>query len=648
MSSGNDYRRRENNYRNIDIPKYINNNNNRYKTKTETSQTNKSPSKTFYVKIDPENLEKKFKKENYALQNKRKDNINNNNTNNSYMNNNLQQSFCLRNVEDRKSPIKYNKNNFIYYINNTSDNKNRKSDKKNNDKRLKEIRTISPIKSFNSNRINNRKYYTIQTNDENKTLYNNDLSYNKKNTFKNLNYNIESNSFSRTGNKDIPSLNIYLKKLTIIFVRLLDKIIWKHKKNEIMDAFFKSLKKNCSFHNNNKEKDNTPQLFKKKESKYNEYKDILPNYAKNNNNGESVPPNNNNSQNALELINKKKNQKKEPIYKKNKNNKELKKKHNSNKKKDIKRLKELEKKYEKIYENKKNENISFDNNYRNYILRKYKTQNSFEPKRLTDNNSFLSNLNFINNDEHLILDNVLKSKLLRIQFMRNIRNLPKMNYSQEIIPNLKYVNLKKYITLTTNNLNNEDKSDENETPIKKKEKNTEKRLLISPNKNNNNSEEKTYKIINVKDIQTADKRLNVYINYITLYNDKTKKNYNYYDNDLLKISNNFNFNYINEPLNKKTKKKNIFRKLDKIEEEPEEKNFNSSHNKKNNNRLTNNNNAEEGFLILEKDMNDSKKKAIKDNINNKKEYNVKEININRNNIREKYKLKKRRDEEKIK
>jgi hypothetical protein len=101
-------------------------------------------------------------------------------------------------------------------------------------------------------------------------------------------------------------------------------------------------------------------------------------------------------------------------------------------------------------------------------------------------------------------------------------------------------------------------------------------------------------------------------------------------------------------LNKKTKKKNIFRKLDKIEEEPEEKNFNSSHNKKNNNRLTNNNNAEEGFLILEKDMNDSKKKAIKDNINNKKEYNTKEIKINRNNIREKYKLKKRRDEEKIK
>ena len=530
------------------------------------------------------------------------------------------------------------------------DNKNRKSDKKNNDQRVKAIRTISPIKSFNNNRINNsnnKKYNTTQTKndlDKNRTLYNNDSSYNKKNTFKNLNYDVKS--FNGTRNKDKPSLNVYQKKLATIFVQIIDKIISKHKKKDIMDKFFKSLKNNCSFHNNNKELDNIPQLFTKKESKNNEYKDNLSNYVKNN--GEFVAPNNNNSQNAsLELINKMKNQKKELVYKKNKNNKELKEKHNSNKKKDIKRLKELEKKYEKIYENKKNEGVSFDNNYRNYILRKYRTQNLLGPKRLTNNNSFISNLNFTNNDEHLTLDNVLKSKLLRIKFMRNIRNLPKMNYSQEIIPNLKYMNLKKYITFTANCLNNEDKSYENEIPINKKEKNTIKRLLISP-KNNNNSEEKTYKIMNIKDIQTADKRLNVYINYITLYNDKTKKNYNYYDNDLLKISNNFNINYINEPMNKKTKKKNIFRKLDKIEEEPDDKYFNSSHKKNNNNRLIFNNNTEEGILLSEKDMNDSKKKTIKDNINNKKENNVIGININRNNIREKYKLKNRRDEEKVK
>ena len=79
---------------------------------------------------------------------------------------------------------------------------------------------------------------------------------------------------------------------------------------------------------------------------------------------------------------------------------------------DIKRLKELEKKYEKIYEIKKYTNAFFDNSFINYTLRKYKTQNSFISKKINDNNnSFISKLNMTNNNAHIIIDDILKNKL---------------------------------------------------------------------------------------------------------------------------------------------------------------------------------------------------------------------------------------------
>ena len=671
MSVVNNYRNREKYNRNTENSNYNHNNTNNgnknllYKTKTEVLpiNTKKTPNKSYYVKIDPENFEKKYNKEKCNLPNTRKDNNYNNGNNkisNSSTNSSIKKPFYLRDTKDRKSPIKYNENNFIYYTSNTSNNKSRKFDKNKNENKNKLIKNVSPVKFLNANRINNNsKYSAIQTNNnleknKNNRLYNNN-NYNhvlsdKKNISENANNNININRAYRSRDNDrdnkIPSLNIYQKKLTTIFVRIIDKIISKHKKNEIMNKFFENLKND--FHNNNSESVDVPLLFNKKDSKYNEYKykDIINNYSKTNNNL-LITPNYNKNQNSKELINRMKNDKKDPIYKINNNNKGLRTKPVSNKKKDIKRLKELEKKYEKIYENKKN--TSFDSNFRNYMLRKYKTQNSLIPKKLGDNNnnSYISKLNITNYNDHIFFDDILKSKLLKIKFMRNIDHFPEMNYSQEVTkPIQTYVSLKKYFT-STNVLNNKDKSYKKETPLKNKGKNIIKKLKLSQNRikpnnyNNDNKFFETYKIMNIKDIQTSDKRLNVYINYITLYNDNRKKNYDYYDNDILQISNNFNFNYINMPLNRKTKKKKLFKNLDKIEEEPEDKSFNSSTQKMNKNRLLINNNIEEGILILEKLIDDYKKKIIKNIIINKKKEKGKDIN--KNSIRGLYKSKHRRD-----
>ena len=426
MSAVNNYRNREKYNRNTENSDYNHNNTNNnnknalYKTKTEVLPINakKSPNKPYYVKIDPENFEKKYNKEKYNLPNTRKDNNYNNGNNkisNSSTNSSIKTPFYLRDTKDRKSPIKYNENNFIYYTSNTSKNKSRKFDKNTNDNKNKLIKNVSPVKSLNANRINNSKYSAIQTNnnlDKNKNnrLYNNN-NYNnvfsdKKNISENANNNININRAYRSRDNDrdnkIPSLNIYQKKLATIFVRIIDKIISKHKKNEIMNKFFENLKND--FYNNNSESVDVPQLFNKKDSKYNEYKykDIINNYSKTNNTL-LITPNYNKNQNSIELINRMKNDKKEPIYKINNNNKELRTKPVSNKKKDMKRLKELEKKYEKIYENKKN--TSFDNNFRNYMLRKYKTQNSLMPKKLSDNNnnSYISKLNITNYNDHIFL-----------------------------------------------------------------------------------------------------------------------------------------------------------------------------------------------------------------------------------------------------
>ena len=129
MSAVNNYRNREKYNRNTENSDYNHNNTNNnnknalYKTKTEVLPINakKSPNKPYYVKIDPENFEKKYNKEKYNLPNTRKDN-NYNNGNNKISNSSTNSSsiktpFYLRDTKDRKSPIKYNENNFIYYIN---------------------------------------------------------------------------------------------------------------------------------------------------------------------------------------------------------------------------------------------------------------------------------------------------------------------------------------------------------------------------------------------------------------------------------------------------------------------------------------------------------------------------------------------------
>ncbi len=89
MSAVNNYRNREKYNRNTENSNYNHNNTNNgnknllYKTKTEVLpiNTKKTPNKSYYVKIDPENFEKKYNKEKYNLPNTRKDNNYNNGNN---------------------------------------------------------------------------------------------------------------------------------------------------------------------------------------------------------------------------------------------------------------------------------------------------------------------------------------------------------------------------------------------------------------------------------------------------------------------------------------------------------------------------------------------------------------------------------------
>ena len=588
--NNNYYQKKENKY------KYINSNkdknNNIYKTKTDILPYNlkyKQEPK-IYIKLDPEYLENNYK--------------------------NAEKKY-LKNQNDLYSPTKdnnrYNNNN---YLNNTVDNNNRRINSFNNNN--KENKTISPIKKYiekkNFNFYLNKGIKAQNQNDNNKNDINNvkeenyanksvDLNYSKNNRYiDNNNIDTDSIRSSQTQRKYLDSfnINIYQKKMIIIFTQIINRIMQRNKRKNILKIFLNNIKK--YYTDNKEENDNYNKKFQKKNTKYNEYKNIIDNYVKTNNNNDSSNKNN-------ELINKMKNRK-EPINQRNNNN-NLKLQKTEN---DIRRLKELQKKYAQIYKKKKNEsNISNDYKYRNYILRKTKTQNIFNNNKL-----YKSTQNNYLNDISQILSEKKKAKLLKSKLIRNIKDSPQTSFRKKFNPYMN--NQKSQAFYTMPNL-----EESEETPTKSNNINNNKiivkKLKITPRLSKNikkeniiKKNEEIYKIYNIKDIVTMDKRLYVYINYITLYNKKKEdeNSMNYYDNNLLKISNEININIYG--LNKNKSRLNRYllkipKNLCKIEEE--------SYSRGNENMKINND-IEKGILKLEKYKNNLKNEIIKKSIINYK------------------------------
>ena len=588
--NNNYYQKKENKY------KYINSNkdknNNIYKTKTDILPYNlkyKQEPK-IYIKLDPEYLENNYKKA---------------------------EKKYLKNQNDLYSPTKdnnrYNNNN---YLNNTVDNNNRRINSFNNNN--KENKTISPIKKYiekkNFNFYLNKGIKAQNQNDNNKNDINNikeenyanksvDLNYSKNNRYiDNNNIDTDSIRSSQTQRKYLDSfnINIYQKKMIIIFTQIINRIMQRNKRKNILKIFLNNIKK--YYTDNKEENDNYNKKFQKKNTKYNEYKNIIDNYVKTNNNNDSSNKNN-------ELINKMKNRK-EPINQRNNNN-NLKLQKTEN---DIRRLKELQKKYAQIYKKKKNDsNISNDYKYRNYILRKTKTQNIFNNNKL-----YKSTQNNYLNDISQILSEKKKAKLLKSKLIRNIKDSPHTSFRKKYNPYMN--NQKSQAFYTMPNL-----EESEETPTKSNNINNNKiivkKLKITPRLSKNikkeniiKKNEEIYKIYNIKDIVTMDKRLYVYINYITLYNKKKEdeNSMNYYDNNLLKISNEININIYG--LNKNKSRLNRYllkipKNLCKIEEE--------SYSRGNENMKINND-IEKGILKLEKYKNNLKNEIIKKSIINYK------------------------------
>ena len=509
---------------NENLSKSLNSSNNKYKkynTKSEMfpyySKNKANPN--MYIKLDPEYLENNYKKEenfqnnnnNYNNKNYR---INPNNTKNNYYvnNNNFRKSpLKSRKLKDAQSPFENNDNN-IYYGSNTYD-------------------------------INNReKLYPDKFDDYLYLNLNKSIEYDNR---KNYDYITLTEP-----NISSPKLMIYQKKMITIFAQIINKIIEKNKKKYMMTKFFNALK-----NKSDKPKyDENNYLYKRRHTKHNAYENIMFVSALGKDNspkGERYNISNNN----YKLINNKrkdKNDETNQIY-----NNTLKQNNRGNNRSNMERLKELQKKYDKIYEKKKNnKKSSVDDKYKRYILRKNKTHDVF-------------NITF---EKPLNEEKPFKKKILKNRLNMD-RAVPpsSISLSHDFIPSLYK---EKYIKFPEKKGEN-NKIKKLNTPRKVRNKIIIiKKVKMTPKVVANEPKIEIFKVYNIKDIVTPDKRLYVYINYITLSNKKKDKSntYKYYDNYLLKISDKIRINYISNNNNKIYKPKMKIIKyqihLTKIQEDP--------------------------------------------------------------------------------
>ena len=558
-----------------------------------------------YIKIDPEQFEQNYKNnESKTIQVNDEINtsynrniLNTINSNNSNMI--FKKSFYLRN-SNNNSLIRNNINKTINVNNYTIDSY---QDKNNDYRKNSPIRKYIEKKNFNfyinsetkgnnisqkMPRVNNTLEYKIINN---KYLINNSKKMINNNFKINQNYK----------NNDIPTLNIYRQKMITIFVNIINKTILKNIKKDI-NIFFDSLKLN--------KKESFD--YTKKDQKYNEFKDLIYNYVKTNYGSPlgtifNRPRNGNKLMNSMiaekEILNQR-------------NNNTLKIQKTFDKKTEKNRFEELQKKYEKIYERKKSASKSSNNFYKRKTNTESKIQNNI--------NKNLNNEIDINKIREKMLT---KRKLFLNQLKINKPIIEKLNLNQKMNKSISFNNNDKIFS-HKNNIEIKElyKSNGNQTKKNEKKYVLIKKLNISPsfknykkynNKSTNLTKENSYRsinntsrnlnksrkirevysICNIKDIVTSDKRLYVYINYITLYNKKNEKEKQgkLYDNDLLEISNKINIKYIDSGLNKNKNHQNI---LSQIEEEIKYKDL------------------EKGLIKLNNYINGLKKQIAKYNINN--------------------------------
>ena len=569
--------------------KDVNSSNNKYKiykTKTDFLPYN-SKYKTnpeVYITLDPEYLENNYKQEeNFQNTNNKNYRVTPNTTKNNYANNNNFQRSPLntRKLKEAQSPFGIDDNN-LYYGSNTLDINNRETiypDNFNNYENTSPFKKNKQRRSFGKNTFKDNIYV------------NKSIEYDKRKN------NIDNNYITMTDPKNYnPKLMIYQKKMITIFVQILNKIMEKNKKKYIMTKFSNELK-----NKNEKPKyDENSHLYKRRGTKYNAYKNIMYVSAKTKNNSPKRGKYNISNNNNI-LINNMRKEKKDKINQRYNNT--LKQKNKGNNKANMERLKELQKKYDKIYEKKKNDKTtSIDDKYKRYILRKNKTQDVF-------------NITF---DKPLNEEKSFKNKILKSRLNMDRTERPSsINLSHGYIPPLykeKFIKIprisdkegKKYKIQKYNTPRNA----KNKIIIIKKVRMTPQ---VATRKNT-----EIFKVYNIKDIVTPDKRLYVYINYITLSNKKKTKSYKYkyYDNNLLRISDRISINYINNNKSYKPKIKVIKYQiyLTKIKEEP----FNSideSENRKTK-YLDQYDYLEKAISILERYKNKLKKKTIKNSIFN--------------------------------
>ena len=269
----------------------------------------------------------------------------------------------------------------------------------------------------------------------------------------------------------------------------------------------------------------------------------------------------------------------------------------------MERLKQLQKKYEKIYEKKTNDKTtSIDDKYKRYILRKNKTQDVF-------------NITF---DKPLTDEKYFKTKILKNRINTGRKKPSPINLSHDFIPTFNkgtFIKFPKIIEKEGKNYKiknyNTPKNTKNKIKIIKKVKIIPQVPIVKKTE--------IFKVYNIKDIVTPDKRLYVYINYITLSNKKKDKlkEYKYYDNNLLKISDRISINYID--INKKYKPKFKIIKyqiyLTKIKEEEPLYSI-AEDNKNENKNLGQYDYLEKAIFILERYKNKLKKITIKKSILN--------------------------------
>ena len=231
----------------------------------------------------------------------------------------------------------------------------------------------------------------------------------------------------------------------------------------------------------------------------------------------------------------------------------------------------------------------------------------FLEKNKTDDSAF---------DKTLNNNKIFKTKLLKNRLNINRKGPAIIDTSHNAIPSFDVKKKDKFMIL----------ENEDDTPRNVKNKIIVIKKIKMPPKltNDKNKSKEIFKVYNIKNIVTRDKRLYVHINYITLSNknkEKTNKN-NYYNNKLLKISEKFSITYINNNTISKPKLKIIKNEINltKIEEEPlnsivEEEN--KYYKKKNQYDY-----LEKAIAILERYKNNLKKKTIKNSIINigKKDY----------------------------